>query len=93
LAPGSFGANLQPSRLLKKSARHTGARAKARDPGIQKRAKPNAFLDSGSPLRGVRNERGGFFSTLLEKISADQTYGFPSSKSFRHSVTLLPMAS
>ena len=38
------------------SPRHSGARPKGREPGIQKRTR-DAHLDSGSPLRGSRNDK------------------------------------
>jgi len=37
-------------------ARHSGARPQGREPGIQKRARDER-LDSGSPLRGSRNDK------------------------------------
>ncbi len=54
-ASADFDAPLVDHDAQPVSARHSGARANAREPGIQKQDS-KSHLDSGSPLRGSRND-------------------------------------
>jgi tripartite-type tricarboxylate transporter receptor subunit TctC len=54
--------------LAAQSRRHSGA-ARSAEPGIQRHA-PSKHLDSGSPLRGVRNDGGEVFGRLARLVSA-----------------------
>jgi 23S rRNA pseudouridine2605 synthase len=55
-ANADFDAPLTEHEARAVSPRHSGARPQGREPGIQRQTR-NADLDSGSPLRGSRNDK------------------------------------